>query len=118
MRPEDVTAKVHSQAAQPLTPLQKQALARLHAAATQLEGVFMQMLMSAMQQTVPKESIFGQQSTADDTYQQMLDDQRATAMAKSGNVGIARILEEQLRSSVLADASNEAKAEIPADPGL
>jgi peptidoglycan hydrolase FlgJ len=96
-----------------LTPAQKSALDRLHSAATQLEGVFLDMLFSAMRDTVSKETIFGKQSNAEDTFQTMLDEQRSQSVAQSGSFGIARVLEEQLRQSVLSDAGRESKTEIP-----
>jgi flagellar protein FlgJ len=99
--------------AQSLRPAQQQALDHLHKAATQLEGVFLDMLFSAMRETVPKESIFGKQSMAEDTFQTMLDEQRAQSMAQSGSFGIAKVLEQQLRASVLSDASRESKTAIP-----
>jgi flagellar protein FlgJ len=96
-----------------LTQQQKAALDRLHTAATQLEGVFLDMLFSAMRDTVSKETIFGKQSGAEDTFQTMLDEQRSQSVAQSGSFGIARVLEEQLRQSVLSDASRESKTQIP-----
>lgn len=104
---------LRTQKTQQYTPQQKAALERLHTAATQLEGVFLDMLFGAMRDTVPKESVFGQQSNAEQTFQTMLDEQRSQQMAKSGSFGIARVLEEQLKQSVLADASRESKSEIP-----
>ncbi|HKU69063.1 MAG TPA: rod-binding protein [Candidatus Baltobacteraceae bacterium] len=105
--------KIGAQHAQQYTPQQKQALERLHTAATQLEGVFLDMLFSAMRQTVPQQSIFGKQSNAEQTFQSMLDEQRSQKVAQSGSMGIAKVLEEQLKQSVLADASREAKSEVP-----
>lgn len=101
-------------AAQPkvLTPEQQAALKKLHEAATQFEGVFMQMVMSAMQETVPQQSIFGQQDGSEQTWQSMLNDERAQAMAQNGGLGIGKVLEEQLRSQVLADASHEAHVDV------
>jgi flagellar protein FlgJ len=98
---------------QKYTPAQKAALERLHTAATQLEGVFLNMLFSAMRDTVPQESIFGKDSNAEQTFQSMLDDERSQQVAQSGSFGIAKVLEEQLKQSVLADASRESKTEIP-----
>lgn len=97
---------------QALTPEQQQALKKLHEAATQLEGVFMQMVMNAMEDTVPKDSIFGKQDASEETWQSMLNDERSRAMAQSGSLGIGKVLEEQLRSQVLADASHEAHVEV------
>lgn len=101
------------QQAQQYTPQQKAALQRLHSAATQLEGVFLDMLFSAMRDTVPKEDVFGKQSGAEQTFQTMLDEQRSQQMAQNGSFGIAKVLEEQLKQSVLSDAGREAKTELP-----
>lgn len=95
-----------------LTAAQQQALQKLHSAATQLEGVFLDMLFSAMRDTVPKQGIFGDQSMAEDTFQQMLDEQRAQSVAQSGSFGIAKVLEQQLRASVLSDAARESKTQV------
>lgn len=97
---------------QALTPEQQKALKKLHEAATQLEGVFMQMVMNAMEDTVPKDSIFGKQDASSETWQSMLNDERAQAIAKSGTLGIARVLEQQLKNQVLADAHHEAHTEV------
>ncbi len=107
------TSPQQAQNAQELTPQQKRALERLHTAATQLEGVFLDMLFTAMRNTVPQESIYGKDSNATQTFQTMLDEQRSQSVAQSGSFGIARVLEEQLRHSVLSDASRESKTEIP-----
>ena len=102
---------------QPYTPAQKKALEGLHKAATQLEGVFLDMLFTAMRETVPKQSLFGNESSAEETFQTMLDEQRSQAVAQSGSFGIARVLEEQLKQSVLSDASRESKTQVPKELG-
>jgi len=107
-----MTDKIDPAAAQSYTPEQKQALDRLHTAATQLEGVFLNMLFSAMRDTVGKNTVFGPQDNATDTFSSMLDEQRAQSVAQSGSFGIARVLEEQLKSSVLGDASRESKTQV------
>ncbi len=96
----------------PLTAEQKQALKQLHEAATQLEGVFMQMVMNAMQDTVPQQSIFGQENSSEQTWQSMLNDQRAQAIADSGSLGIGKMLESEMRNQVLSDAHNEAHVDV------
>ncbi len=109
----EVSGANKAQPAQQYTPQQKAALERLHSAATQLEGVFLDMLFSAMRETVPKQSIFGEDSNTEQTFQTMLDEQRSQAVAQTGSFGIARVLEEQLRSGVLSDASRESKTQLP-----
>ncbi len=104
-------------ASQPLSPVQQQAMKRLDQAATQLEGVFLQLVMGAMDKTVSHDSIFGKQSNGERVFQSMLNQQRAEEMAKTGSIGIAKILEEQLKASVLADASQEAKVNVKRSTG-
>jgi flagellar protein FlgJ len=87
----------------PLTADQQAALKKLHDAATQLEGVFVGMLFKEMHSTVPTDGIFGKQSNADQTWNEMLDQQRADQIAKTGSFGIAKMVESQLRASVLAN---------------
>lgn len=89
----------------PLTPAQQAALKKLHDAATQLEGVFVGMLFKAMDETVPDDGIFGKASNADQTWQQMLDEKRADAIAQTGQLGLAKMIENQLRAQVIADPS-------------
>lgn len=101
-----------AQSAQNLTPVQKAALAKLHDAATQFEGVFLEMLMNAMQDTVPEQSIFGQESSSESTWQSMLNDERSQAIAHSGSFGLAQQLEDQMRNQVLGDASKEANVNV------
>jgi peptidoglycan hydrolase FlgJ len=90
----------------PLTADQQAALKKLHAAATQLEGVFVGMLFKEMHSTLPKDTIFGKQTNADDTWQDMLDEKRADAIASTGSFGIAKMVESQLRAQVLASPSS------------
>ena len=96
----------------PLTPDQTSALKRLHQATTQLEGVFLQMVMHEMSKSVPKDSLTGKQSSAEETFSGMLDDERAKAIAQTGSLGISKVLDQQLRASVLADASTESKFDV------
>jgi peptidoglycan hydrolase FlgJ len=108
-----VAAGTQAGAAKPLTPVQKAALAKLHEAATKFEGVFLQMVMSSMRDTVPKDSIFGKDSAgAQETWQGMLDDEYSQAMAKGGGIGLAKQLEEQLAPQVLNDAAQEAHTQV------
>ncbi|HTV75015.1 MAG TPA: rod-binding protein [Candidatus Acidoferrales bacterium] len=101
-----------AQSSQPLTVVQKEALAKLHDVATQFEGVFLEMLMNAMQDTVPQNTIFGQESSAEQTWQSMLNDERSQAIAKNGGLGLAQQLENQLRNKVLSDAGQEADVDV------
>jgi Rod binding domain-containing protein len=87
----------------PLTADQTAALKKLHNAAVQLEGVFVGMLFKEMHANAPDDGIFGKQSNADKTWQDMLDEKRADAIAQTGSFGIAKIVEQQLRAQVIGN---------------
>ena len=95
-----------------LTPVQKAAVAHLHAASQQFEGVFVGMMLKEMRSTVGDDSMFGK-SPATDMFNSMLDDQRAQSMAQTGALGIGKIVEAQLKSNVLSNAANESKVGVP-----
>lgn len=101
----------------PLTVDQKSALKRLDQAATQLEGVFLEMMMSEMSKTVSHDSIYGKESMTEDVFSGMLDNQRAQAMAQNGGLGIAKAIEGQLRDAVLSDAATEAHTNVQDEVG-
>jgi peptidoglycan hydrolase FlgJ len=96
-----------------LTPDQQSALKRLHQATQQFEGVFLGLLFKEMRATVPQEGLFGKDSQTTQTFTEMLDQQRAQSLASSGAMGIAKIMDQQLRAAVLANAGHESKAKIP-----
>jgi Rod binding domain-containing protein len=85
----------------PLTAEQTDALKKLHKAAVQLEGVFVGMLFKTMHENQPEDGLFGKQTNADKTWNDMLDEKRADAIAQSGQFGIAKIVEQQLRAQVI-----------------
>jgi|GEM_PF-1445505 Rod binding domain-containing protein len=90
----------------PLTAEQQAGLKKLHDAATQLEGVFVGMLFKEMHSSVPKDTIFGKQSNADDMWQSMLDEKQSDAIAKTGSFGIAKMVESQLRAQVIGSSAS------------
>lgn len=101
----------------PLTADQQAALKRLHQAATQLEGVFLEMMMNEMSKTVSHDSIYGKESMTETVFSGMLDNQRAQAMAQNGSLGIAKAIEGQLRDAVLSDAKTEAHTNVENEVG-
>lgn len=97
---------------QTLNPEQQTALKNLHKVATQFEGLFVSMLLREMRKGEPDESIFGKKSNGEKIFSEMLDDQRAQAIANTGSFGIAAMLEAQLRPAVLANAGHEAQSTV------
>jgi Rod binding domain-containing protein len=102
----------------PLTGAQQAALKKLHDAATQLEGVFVGMLFKEMHADTPDSDIFGKTSNADKTWNDMLDEKRADAVAQTGAFGIAKMVESQLRASVLGSAGQAPVAPPTLPPSL
>ena len=104
---------INAAAPAPLTADQQNALKKLHDAATQLEGVFVGMLFKEMHADTPQTNIFGQASNAEQTWNDMLDEKRADAIATTGSFGIAKIVEQQLRASVVGSATPAQPSDTP-----
>jgi len=100
-------------AAAPLTADQQQALAKLHTAAQQMESLFVDMLFKEMRKSAPPASLTGKTSNAEATFSDMLDEKRAEALSASGSLGIGKIVEQQLRASVLAEPAASIRARVP-----
>ncbi len=96
--------------AKPLTAEQQAALSNLHKVATQFEGLFVGMLLHEMHKDQPDETLFGQRSSGEKIFSDMLDDQRAQSMASTGYFGIGKMIEAQMRSAVLANSATESKS--------
>ena len=87
--------------AAPLTNEQQQALRKLHQAAQQMEALFVDLLFKEMRKSAPQASLTGKTSNAEVTFRDMLDEKRADAVASTGQFGIAKIVEQQLRAQVI-----------------
>lgn len=68
--------------------------AALKAAAKQFEGMFLQMVLKSMRDTVPQDGMFDSEQTR--MYQSMLDQQLALDMSNKGTIGLAAMIERQL----------------------
>jgi len=84
-----------------LTTEQRSALKKLHDATQQFESVFVNMLFKTMRENQSKTSITGKVGEAERTFGEMLDEKRAEDLAKTGSLGIGKLMEAQLRSSVI-----------------
>jgi Rod binding domain-containing protein len=100
---------------QPLTGEQRQALEKLHQAAQQMESLFVDMLFKEMRKGAPAVSLTGKVSNAEQTFGEMLDTKRADSLAKTGSLGIGKILEQQLRAAVVGSTGSSTAA-APAAP--
>ena len=86
-----------------LTPQQQQSLTKLHQTAQQMESLFVDMLFKEMRKTESHVSLTGNESNAEQTFGDMLDEKRADELSKTGALGIGKVLEQQLRSAVLGE---------------
>jgi len=116
MDPASATAS--AQTVSPLTNQQQQALTKLHQAAQQMESLFVDMLFKEMRKSAPTTSITGKTSNAEETFAAMLDEKRAEELSKSGSLGIGKILEKELRTSVLASPASAATARVGSESEL
>jgi len=65
--------------------------------AKQFEAMFLQMMLKSMRDAVPKGGLFDSQETQ--TFEQMLDQQFALAMADRGSTGLSQMVERFIRQS-------------------
>ncbi|NLA58042.1 MAG: hypothetical protein GX855_03945 [Firmicutes bacterium] len=73
---------------------------QLWQASQELEAIFLQQMVSAMQRTVPRDEGVIQRSQAEELFQGMLDEELAKVMAESGEMGLAKALYQQLVQSL------------------
>ena len=97
-----------------LTSEQRSALKKLHDATQQFESVFVNMLFKTMREGQSKTSITGKVGEAERTFGEMLDEKRAEDLAKTGSLGIGKLMEAQLRQSVIGSLPS---GPAPVEPG-
>jgi flagellar protein FlgJ len=81
--------------------------AKLKDTCQQMEAVFLNMLLTCMRTTVPKDSLLGD-SSAEETMQSMADNETSKNMAKAGGMGLADLLYRQLSSTVVSNPKSQA----------
>ncbi len=68
-------------------------------ACEELESVFLNIMLSQMRKTIPEGSLV-EKSNAIQTFEKMLDEEYAKGWSKSGGIGLADILFEQLKTKI------------------
>jgi flagellar protein FlgJ len=86
----------------------------LREVAEQFEALFVAQMLKAMRDTIPKDGLFS--SSEMGTYQQMLDQQLALDLSKSGSIGLADLIEQQLRPQGLGSVPDAAPAAVEPPP--
>ncbi|MBN2794370.1 MAG: rod-binding protein [Clostridia bacterium] len=69
---------------------------KLREVSNQLEGVFINMMMKVMRNTIPDSEGIFQKSTAEKMFQSMLDETYADKMAEAGGIGISDMIFDQM----------------------
>ncbi len=84
---------------------QSQSLDGLREVAGQFEGMFVKMMLKSMRDASLGDPIFDSETS--NLYQSMLDDQTSMNIAKTGGLGLADIIVEQLAGTVDQRVTNE-----------
>lgn len=93
------------------TKMKQDPQAGLKEAAKQFEGMFLQMMLKAMRDATPQDGLFHSDATR--FYTSVLDQQMATQLGSSGQLGFARQIENQLgRAMGGANATPENSASL------
>jgi flagellar protein FlgJ len=85
---------------------------RLKDASKQFEQVFMMQMLKEMDKSVQKSDVFGE-GKDEETFKDMLNQERAKAWSESGGVGLAQLIYEQMRSQI-ADKKPGEQGQDPA----
>ncbi len=83
--------------------------AKLKAACTEMEAVFLNLLLKEMRKSVPKGGLIGN-SSQENIMRSLLDSELTKNMAQSGGVGLAEMLYRQLSPN---DAATDNKGQAP-----
>jgi flagellar protein FlgJ len=76
---------------------------KLREVSDQLEGVFINMMMKAMRNTIPESEGLFEKSTAEKMFQSMLDESYADKMAEAGGIGISDMIFDQMEKYLYND---------------
>ena len=72
----------------------------LKKAAQSFEGIFVKMLLDAMDKTVDNKDSMFSGGEGEETFKGMLNDERAKSISKGSGIGLAKIIYEQLAQKV------------------
>ncbi|MDB5799295.1 MAG: flgJ [Rhodocyclales bacterium] len=87
----------------------------IKATAKQFEGLFLQLVLKSMRDTVPKDGMLDSDSTR--FYESMGDQQLAAVLAQRGGVGLAASLERQLMQQAGLSPAAPGQMTLPPLPG-
>lgn len=93
------------------TKLKQDPQAGLKEAAKQFEGMFLQMMLKAMRDATPQDGMFHSDATR--FYTSVLDQQMATQLGASGQLGFARQIENQLGRTMMGAVASSVRENSP-----
>ena len=82
-----------------LTGAQEGELKKLRQASQDFEAIFIKMMLDAMRKTVPKGGIIDG-GMAEEIFEDLLYEERAKIMAKTGSLGLADLIFDRYKDSV------------------
>lgn len=91
--------------------------ARREGAAQEFERFFLYQLVREMRKSVPKTGLLGK-SQQQDLYEEMFDDFMSGEMARSGQLGIAKLVNQELDKAGAASAVAKSAANSPYAGGI
>ncbi len=74
-----------------------------------MEAVFLNMLLTEMRKSVPKDSLFGN-SNQDEIMKSLLDSELTKGMSKAGGIGLADMMYRQLSPGVIPNTTQKGQA--------
>ena len=80
--------------------------AKLEKACRDFEAIMIKQLLTSMRKSIPRDGLFGNDSFARETFQEMSDDQLARQMAQGRGMGIAEAMYEQLSNKLHLSAKD------------
>lgn len=91
--------------------------ARREGAAQEFERFFVYQLVREMRKSVPKTGLLGK-SQQQDLYEEMFDDFMSGEMARSGQLGIAKLVNQELEKPGAASEASKSGASSPYADGI
>ena len=82
-----------------LTGVQERELKKLREASQDFEAIFIKMMLDAMRKTVPKGGIIDG-GMAEEIFEDLLYEERAKTMAKTGSLGLADLIYDRYKDSI------------------
>jgi flagellar protein FlgJ len=74
-------------------------LVRLRESSREFEAIFVMEMLKAMRKTIPEGGLF-EKDTATEIYEEMLDTERARAIAAGDGIGLGKAMYEQMKDLI------------------